>query len=127
MKMREALIDAYRTEYDDLHPALAAENYAQGLWLAQICERIIISVNGTWTALHRGEPLIGYTKLGYHLCTADFLRGLFDGDAAIVDQRAALGFSSCGHCGCYRSTNLCTGGLCPQCGSSVLPNIEGDV
>lgn len=122
---KTALIAAYRTPYDGQPGSARAINqYAQGRY-AQYTQ-VVIGINGEWTGSD-GSLLFSSCgrKLGYHANTADLLRGWLDAGIAIIDKRAELGFSSCGNCGGYANSTACIDGLCPQCGSPVLPNIEG--
>lgn len=82
--------ELFRTQFD-LIPAnagLGAQRYAEGLEIGAASLRIEIDYTSKWCAVRQTGLTLGSERIGYHACTADFLRGLLVSGVEIRVQRA---------------------------------------
>lgn len=70
--------DDFRTGYDSLHTnnGYPERQFAAGEKLAKEGFVMTIGQSGTWAASRsKDSTIVSYERVGYHACTADFLRG----------------------------------------------------
>lgn len=68
----------------DKDPAKCERRYQEGLALGPRVRCFNVCANGTWSAdMLDGGYMSSYEGIGYHACSAAFLRGILDSGAAV--------------------------------------------